>query len=149
MSDPISLRNIPPNLLQLAQHLSAQTYLSLAAILRLALASGLLVEATKVAPDQAGHYVGLEGTTLAKALRRHLASAIDVLLEYGQHPYPSASSAEQPARRPHSFEPRPSAPLLTGEAAGFDHALCDDLEMLGLGVGLTERGADSFDQQEE
>ncbi len=139
MSDPISLRNIPPELLQLAQSLSAQTGLSLAAVLRLALASGLLVEATKVAPDQAGHYAGLEGTTLAKALRRHLASAIDVLLEYGQHPYPSASNAEQPARRPHPFEPGPSAPLSTVEAVGFDHALGDDLEMLGLGVGLAER----------
>ena len=139
MSDPISLRNIPPDLLQLAQHLSAQTNLSLAAILRLALASGLLVEATKVAPDQAGHYAGLEGTTLAKALRRHLASAIDILLEYGQHPYLAASSAQQPAQRPHLFEPRPSAPLSTGETVGFDHALGDDLEMLGLGVGLAER----------
>ena len=83
MSDPISLRNVPSELLQLAQSLSAQTGLSLAAVLRLALASGLLVEATKIAPDQAGHYADLEGTTLAKALRRHLASAIDVLLGDG------------------------------------------------------------------
>ncbi len=151
MSDPISLRNIPAELLQLAQNLSAQTGLSLAAVLRLALASGLLVEATKVAPDQAGHYAGLEGTTLAKALRRHLASAIDVLLEHGQHPYPSpsASSAERPAQRPPSFGPGPAAPLLTGEAAAFDHALGDDLETLGLGMGLAQRGADGFDQQEE
>jgi hypothetical protein len=142
MSDPVSLRNIPPDLLQLARHLSAQTNLSLAAVLRLALASGLLVEATKVAPDQAGHYAGLEGTTLAQALRRHHASAIDVLLEYGQHPYLTASSAQQqPTRRPHLLEARPSTPASTGEAVGFDHTLGDDLEMLGLGVGLAERGS--------
>lgn len=151
MSDPISLRNVPSELLQLAQHLSAQTGLSLAAVLRLALASGLLVEATKVAPDQAGHYAGLEGATLAKALRRHLASAIDVLLEHGQHPYPSpsASSTERPARRSPSFEAGPAAPLLTGEAVGFDDALSDDLETLGLGMGLAQRGTHGFDQQEE
>lgn len=142
MSDPISLRNIPSELLQLAQHLSAQTGLSLAAVLRLALASGLLVEATKVAPDQAGRYAGLEGTTLAKALRRHLAAAIDVLFEYGQHPYPSANSTEQPAWRPHPSEPETSAaPLLTRQIVGFDQAIGDDLETLGLGVGLAERGS--------
>jgi len=149
VSDPISLRNIPPELLQLAQCLSAQTTLSLAAVLRLALASGLLIQATMVAPDQAGHYAGLEGPVLAKALRRHLASAIDVLLEYGQHPYSSVSSAQQPARRPHSFESRPPAPLSTGVKEGFDHALGDDLEMLGLGVGVAHRGTDEFDQQEK
>lgn len=114
---------------------------SVASVLRLALASGALVEATKVAPDQAGKYAGLDGATLAIALRRHLASAIDVLLEYQQHPYSSACSAERPALRPQRSEPGPPPLLLTGETVGFDHALGDDLETLGLGVGLTERGS--------
>lgn len=113
----------------------------MAVVLRLALASGLLVEATKVAPDQAGTYAGLDGATLAKALRRHLASAIDVLVEYGQHPYQAAFSAEQPGQRPHPLEPGPRAPSSAEDAAVFDRSLGDDLESLGLGMGLMETGA--------
>lgn len=138
MSDPISLRNVPPELLSLAQTLSLQMGASVAAVLRLAIASGLLVEATKVAPDQAGTYAGLDGATLAKALRRHLASAIDVLVEYGQHPYQSAFSAEQPAQRLHSLEPGLPAPLAADSAVVLDRSLGDDLEALGLGMGLAE-----------
>ena len=141
MSDPISLRNVPPELLHLAQTLSAQMGASVAAVLRLALASGLLVEATKVAPDQAGTYAGLEGAILAKALRRHLASAIDVLVEHGQHPYQSAFSTEQAAQKSHPLQPWPPAPLSEEGAAVFDHALGNDLEALGLGMGLMETEA--------
>lgn len=54
MSDPISLRNIPPDALKLAQELSAQTGLSMNDVFRLALASGLLIEATKVTPKADG-----------------------------------------------------------------------------------------------
>lgn len=141
MSDPISLRNVSPELLRLAHTLSTQIGASVAVVLRLALASGLLVEATKVAPDQAGTYAGLDGATLAKALRRHLASAIDVLVEYGQHPYQAAFSAEQPGQRPHPLEPGPRAPSSAEDAAVFDRSLGDDLESLGLGMGLMETGA--------
>ncbi len=141
MSDPISLRNVPPELLQLAHTLSMQIGASVAVVLRLALASGLLVEATKVAPDQAGTYAGLDGATLAKALRRHLASAIDVLVEYGQYPYLSAFRTEQPAQSPCPPEPGPSVPLSAEGTAVFDRSLGDDLEALGLGMGLAETGA--------
>ena len=141
MNDPISLRNVPPELLHLAQTLSVQMGASVATVLRLALASGLLVEATKVAPDQAGMYAGLDGATLAKGLRRHLASAIDVLVEYRQHPYQSTFSPEQPVQRAHPFESEPPAPLPTEGATVFDHSLGDDLEALGLGRGLMETEA--------
>ncbi len=140
MSDPISLRNIPPEMLQLAQTLSTQMGITCAAVLRLALAGGLLVEVTKVAPDPAGTYAGLEGNVLATALRRHLASAIDLLLEYGQHPYQSRLSTEPPQHRGDPPEPERSASLLAMETAAFDHALGDDLETLGLGMGIAERG---------
>ena len=140
MSDPVSLRNIPPEMLQLAQTLSMQMGISCAAVLRLALASGLLVEVTKVAPGPTGTYAGLEGNALAIALRRHLASAIDLLLEYGQHPYQSRLSTEQPLQRVPPPESERSTPLLVRETAPFDHALGDDLETLGLGVGIAERG---------
>src|SRR5436305_7803160 len=126
MSDPISLRNVPPELLHLAQTLSAQMGASVAAVLRLALASGLLVEATKVAPDQAGTYAGLDGAVLAKALRRHLASAIDVLVEYGQHPYHAVFSTEQPAERPNSLQPESPTPSFAEGAEAFDPSLGDD-----------------------
>lgn len=141
MSDPVSLRNIPPDVLQLAQALSTHMGVSVASVLRLALASGLLVEATKVAPDQAGRYAGLDGATLGKALRRHLASAIDLLVEYGQHPYLSALGAEQPAQRSQPLEQEHPIPPPKGEVTTFDHAFGDDLETLGLGIGLSETGA--------
>src|SRR5260370_42422117 len=141
MSDPISLRNGQPELLLLAQTLSTQIGASVAVVLRLALASGLLVEATKVAPDQAGTYAGLDGATLAKALRRHLASAIDVLVEYGQHPYQAACSAEQPVQRPYPLEPGPRAPSSAEDAAVFEPSLRDALGFHGLGLGLMVTGA--------
>jgi hypothetical protein len=81
MSDPVSLRNIPPDVLRMAHALSAQTGLSLGAVLRLALSSGMLVEATKLASGQDGTYAGVEAEPLARALRRHLGSAIDLLGE--------------------------------------------------------------------
>jgi hypothetical protein len=141
MSDPISLRNVPPELLCLAQTLSTRMGASVAAVLRLALASGLLVEATKVAPDQAGMYAGLDGATLAKALRRHLASAIDMLVEYGQHPYHPAFSTDQPPQRPYPLQPGPSALPSAEGVEALDPSLGDELESLGLGRGLAETGA--------
>lgn len=75
-ASPNSLRNIPPDALKLAHALSAQMGLSLSDVFRLALVSGLLVEATKIAPGPDGTLAGWSGTVLAKALRRHLGSAI-------------------------------------------------------------------------
>jgi hypothetical protein len=141
MTDPISLRNVPPELLRLAHTLSVQLGASVATVLRLALSSGLLVEATKVAPDQAGMYAGLDGDVLAKALRRHLASAIDVLVEYGQHPYHPAFSAEQPAQRPSPLQSGASLLTSAESVVVLDPSLGDDLEALGLGRGLAETGA--------
>src|SRR5260370_10931980 len=144
MSDPISLRYVSPELQHLAHTLSTQIGASVAVVLRLALASGLLVEATKVAPDQAGTYAGLDGATLAKALRRHLASAIDVLVEYGQHPYQAACSAEQPVQRPYPLEPGPRAPSSAEDAAAFYPSLGAELGTLGLGMGRMETGTVTF-----
>jgi hypothetical protein len=92
---PRSLRNVPPDSLKLAYALSAQMSLSLSDVFRLALTSGLLVEAAKVAPGQDGTLAGWDGLALAKALRRHLGSAIDLLIEYEEHPYGMAISGEQ------------------------------------------------------
>ncbi len=79
----LSLRNILLDALQLVHHLCEQTGLSIADLLRQAIVSGLLVEATKATPGQDGTLGGLEAEYLAKALRRHLSSAIDLLLEHG------------------------------------------------------------------
>lgn len=98
MGNPISLRNISLHALELAQHLCEHTGLSIADVLRQAIVSGLLVEATKFAPLEDGTLGGFEPTRLAKALRRHLSSAIDVLLEYDEHPYqrnPGKEKSEQ------------------------------------------------------
>lgn len=90
MRDPVSLRNIPPEALHYAASLSASTGLPMSDVFRLALISGCLVELARVAPDEFGCYGGLNGLSLAKALRCHLASAIDPLLDHGQHPYQGA-----------------------------------------------------------
>jgi hypothetical protein len=137
MSDPISLRNIPPDTLRLAHALSTQTGLSLNAVLRLALASGILVELTKVPPDRRGRHGGLETRELARALRRHLGSAIDLLLEQGQHPYQGAlgnangEDATASSGRECLLETR-------GDALLFDRSLGEDLEALGIGQGISD-----------
>jgi hypothetical protein len=67
------------------------------------------------------------------ALRRHLGSAIDLLVEHGQHPYQAFMSD---SKREHAFR----APV---EAAPekdqlLEHSIEEDLDMLGIGVGLSE-----------
>lgn len=141
MSSPISLRNIPPHALHLAQNLCRQTGLSMADLLRQAIVSGLLVEATRYAPAQDGTLGGLEVTSLAKALRRHISSAIDVLIEYGEYSYESGKG--QWERQHHEYH---QADLYTEQPAPtrdepeppmcFENALGDDLDMLGLGMSL-------------
>lgn len=145
MSSPISLRNIPPHALQLAQNLCSQTGLSMADLLRQAIVSGLLVEATRYAPAQDGTLGGLEVTTLAKALRRHLSSAIDVLIEYGEYPYESGKGQRE--QQHHDYyqtdlhTEQPSSPQNELEPSMcFENALGDDLDMLGLGMSLANGG---------
>ncbi|GHO59169.1 hypothetical protein [Ktedonobacter robiniae] len=141
MSNPISLRNIPPHALELAQQLCDHTGLSIADVLRQAIVSGLLVEATKFAPCEDGTLGGVEPARLAKALRRHLSSAIDVLLEYDEHPYQQDQRKEKsaqilqvplqdkPAEATSETKPR--------QEAIFDETIGEDLDMLGMGFGLS------------
>src|SRR5260370_29133039 len=82
MSDPISLRNVSPELLHLAHTLSTQIGASVAAVFRLALSSGPLGEATKGGPDPPGTEAGLDGATLAKSTRGPPASALYLLVDY-------------------------------------------------------------------
>lgn len=108
-------------------------------VFRLALLSGCLVELTKISPDDNGNYGELDAQALARTLRRHLASAIDFLLEHGQHPYQGTLQGGLETR---AFLSSPSSHSTTEqrEAATtvFDHALGDDLELLGMGFGLSE-----------
>jgi hypothetical protein len=142
---PISLRNIPPQALQIAHCLCEQTGLSMADLLRQALVSGLFVEATKFAPDQDGRFGGLEAAYLAKALRRHLSSAIDMLVEYGEHPYQSVmGQSEVPQRGKQQMLSRgeeAAAPEQIGEeqrSTVFENAMGEDLEQLGIGMSFAE-----------
>jgi hypothetical protein len=137
MSDPISIRNIPPDVLKLAQELSAQTGLSIIDEFRLALASGLLIEATKVTPRSDGTFGGLQGAFLAKALRRHLGSAIDLLVEHGEHPHLAFVSD---GKKEHTFRAPGEAThqAVPAKEQLLEHALEEDLDMLGIGVGLSE-----------
>lgn len=141
MSVPTSLRNIPPQALQIAQHLCEQTGLSIADVLRQAIVSGLLVEATKVAPGADGTLGGLEAAYLASALRRHLGSAIDLLTEYHQHPYQMyMTHGEREVREPvRDLSEKSLQPQRSSEKVEiFETAIGDDLDMLGLGIGLSE-----------
>ncbi|MBA2681800.1 MAG: hypothetical protein H0U76_25820 [Ktedonobacteraceae bacterium] len=126
-SDPRNIRNIPDEVVQIARQISRHTGLSESDVLRLALCSGILVEATKVTPDRAGTFAGMQGAYLAKALRRHLGSAIDLLLEQGQHPsIGMLSSAQLPS------------PLLPSESeAAYDISMANELEGMGMGIGLS------------
>jgi hypothetical protein len=128
-SDPRNIRNIPPDVTRIAGVIARHTGLSESDVLRLALCSGILVEVTKITPDRSGTYGGLQGLYLAKALRRHLSSAIDFLLEQGQHPYQGAC-ASAPAYVP--------ATALSPESeTAFDTAMADELEGMGIGLGLS------------
>lgn len=138
MSDPISLRKIPPEALRIAQELSAQTGLSINDVFRLALASGLLVEATKVTPRSDGTQGGLPGTFLAKALRRHLGAAIDLLLEYGEHPYQALMKGRQEEQAMGGAERAVFPGGMPGNARHVEPSIGDDLDALGIGLGLAE-----------
>jgi single-stranded DNA-specific DHH superfamily exonuclease len=137
-SQSIPLRHIPADVVAVADALAQQTGLSLTAIYRLALSSGILIEATKIPPDRAGTYGGLEGEYLAKALRRHLSSAIDLLLVYGEHPVAARFSVPQEvsANQPTAGSPR--ATDEGDESLPFDPSLGDDLASLGIGLGLLQ-----------
>lgn len=136
MSDPISLRKIPPESLKLAQEMSAQTGLSINDVFRLALSSGLLIEVTKLAPSSDGTQCGLSGAWLAKALRRHLGAAIDLLLEYDQHPYQALMKSRQEQKAKSGTEqaiPPTETPINTQHVGS---SIGDDLDALGIGFGL-------------
>ncbi|WP_376794433.1 hypothetical protein [Thermogemmatispora sp.] len=138
LKGPISLRNLPPAALQIARNLSEQTRLSLADLLRQALVTGLLVEATRFAPDEQGRLGGLEPVVLARALRRHLGSAIDLLIEYGELPYALPPGSDVGGRGESAA--RSGETSITGEEASRRQraipALGEDLEELGMGLSL-------------
>ncbi|SRR5258708_5479625 len=141
MSKPIaprSLRNIPPDALKLAYALSTQMGLSLSDVFRLALTSGLLVEAAKVAPGSDGTLAGWAELTLAKALRRHLGSAIDLLIEYGEHPYEAAFSSENKQQNQKAWGIQPGSPIASEKGQPLENAIEDDLDALGIGFSLSE-----------
>jgi hypothetical protein len=128
-SDPRNIRNIPPDVTQIVGVIARHTGLSESDVLRLALCSGILVEVTKLSPDRSGTYGGLQGPYLAKALRRHLGSAIDFLLEQGQHPY-QGTCAPAPAHVP-------AIALSPESETTFDVSMADELEGMGIGLGIS------------
>lgn len=137
-SQSIPLRHIPAEVVEVADAIARHTGLSLAAVYRLALASGMLVEATKITPDHGGTYAGLDGEYLAKALRRHLSSAIDLLLAYGEYPAATRLSPPPPGQATGSdHSVLPSNEL--EQEQPFDPSIGDDLESLGIGLGLSEQ----------
>jgi hypothetical protein len=136
-TDPRNIRNIPAEVTQIARQIARHTGLSESDVLRLALVSGILVEVTKISPDRAGTFGGLQGAYLAKALRRHLSSAIDFLLEQGQHPYQGTFAATPAAVSG-------AAPAPEREAV-YDTAMADELEGLGIGLGMSSSLGDSIE----
>jgi hypothetical protein len=134
MNEVFSVR-LPAESRRLAQALQQHTGLSLSDVLRLALASGLLVESTKVGVMADGTYCGLEAEMLARRLRRHLASAIDLLLEHGQHPAqgPGTPGSGMSHRLQENIQVA-QEPLPMRQQT----SLALDLEQPGMGYGLSE-----------
>jgi hypothetical protein len=138
MSDPVSLRKIPPGVVKLAQELSTQTGLSINDVFRLALASGVLIEVSKVSPRADGTFCGLPAALLAKALRPHLGSVIDLLIAYSELPYQSLMK-EQPEEQTFRLPEQ----AMSGRETGEDEKLVqpsigEDLDALGIGLGLSQ-----------
>ena len=138
MRDPVSLRNIPKDVLSLARAIHQHTGLSMSDVFRLALVSGILIEATKIAPDHNGNLCGLDGVDLAKALRRHLGSAIDLLLEHGQHPYQMGLSSRNGASMPFPSADTVAINTISAKKILPTHSIADDLDALGIGIGFSE-----------
>jgi hypothetical protein len=138
MSDPVSLRNIPQDVLRVAHILSRQTGLSVNAVLRLALASGILIEVTKVPPAQDGTYGGLGVEQLAIALRRHLGAAVDLLMEQGQHPYQVVMLPGNTDLAHVMQQEGTPRQIGTRNTMTFDSSIGEDLDALGIGSGLSE-----------
>jgi hypothetical protein len=138
MRDPVSLRNIPKEVLHLAYAIHQHTGLSMSDVFRLALVSGMLIEATKVAPDHSGTLCGLDAGDVAKALRRHLSSAIDLLLEHEQHPYQVFLSSRNSCSL--QVPSTSSMPIHMTSAVDVPsmRSIADDLDALGIGLGLSE-----------
>ena len=130
-SDPRNIRNIPDEVTQVARQISRHTGLSESDVLRLALCSGILVEATKVTPDRSGTLAGMPAAYLAKALRRHLGSAIDFLLEQGQHPYQGTLGTAAPTQM------SPTVALVPESEPAYNTVMADELEGMGIGMGLS------------
>ncbi len=75
---------------------------------------------------------------LAKALRRVLGPAIDLLWEQGEHPYQTVlngngSVGTRPSLTEGSFSQ--TAPFQHASAEGV---MREDLDLLGIGIGLSE-----------
>ncbi len=138
MRDRFSLRNIPKEAERLAEIIHRQTHLSENDVCRLALVSGMLVEVARLPPDQDGTIGGLEVSYLAKALRRVLGSAIDLLWEQGEHPYQMLVSNGNRAGTGPSFDEETSYQTAPLQVASVESAMGDDLDLLGIGVGLSE-----------
>ena len=96
------------------------------------------LEAAKVAPGQDGTFAGRDGLVLAKALRRHLSSAIDLLIEYGEHPYEAAFSSENRQQHQKMQRGRSESSIGSEQGRSLDNAIGDDLDALGIGFSLSE-----------
>jgi hypothetical protein len=136
---PQSLR-IQPEVMALAAVIAKeQGEGQVASILRQALSCGMLVLVASLSPDENGQLATFEPAFLAKALRRKLAAAVDLLIEHGQLPQgmvvsPVMSSMLSSSDHHPGLEKTPSP---AARAFAFDSQMCDDLDALGIGVGIS------------
>jgi hypothetical protein len=137
MRDRFSLRNIPKEAEQLAEVIHRQMNLSESDVCRLALVSGMLVEVVRLLPEQDGTIGGLQMTYLAKALCRVLGPAIDLLWTQGEHPYQTFLSGMNGAKTPPLRPERTSSKMTPLQQASIGGVLGEDLDLLGIGIGLS------------
>jgi len=130
MRDRFSLRNIPKEAEQLAEVIHRQTNLSESDVCRLALVSGMLVEVVRLLPEQDGTVGGLQIAYLAKALRRVLGPAIDLLWEQREHPYQILLSRSNGAGVPPLLDEGASYQTAPLQEASVEGLIGDDLDLL-------------------
>lgn len=143
LSEPVRLRLLRSDKRLADQLAELMGESDAAAILRRAISKGLLLEAADFPPDEEGKCGPIAEDTLARKLRRILATAIDVMATHqqlphgitgggmsdGMMPLPGSPTTPEPAR----MAARPEE----GRVMSFDTHISDDMEGLGIGGVIT------------
>ena len=142
LSEPVRLRLLKSDKRLADQLAELMGESDAAAILRRAISKGLLLEAADFPSDEEGKCGPIAEDTLARKLRRILATAIDVMATHQQLPRAITGGGMSDGMMP--LPGPPTTPLMAarpekGRAMSFDTHISDDMEGLGIGGVITSR----------